>query len=144
MVWLIGGSVFVMDQLSKWLAVSCLIPSSSLKLIPPILHLTLVYNRGAAFGLLPHQTLFFIVVALVAIGVILRYSQQVKGIAGGTSWGLGLLLGGTMGNLVDRLRLGYVVDFLDFRVWPVFNLADSAITIGTAILALQMIRRRFP
>jgi len=104
--------------------------------LAPIVTLTHTRNTGAAFGLLPNMSIFFVVVALVVVAAIIIYYRQ---IAVG-SWMLrsafGLQLGGAVGNLIDRVRQGYVTDFIDFRVWPIFNVADSALVVGTILLAI--------
>jgi signal peptidase II len=107
----------------------------------PLLNLTLVYNRGAAFGFLNDaagwQNLFFIVVAVVAVGVM-GYLLHRSAFGALAAVGLALVLGGAVGNLIDRLIHGHVIDFIDayYRSahWPAFNAADSAITIGAALL----------
>lgn len=134
--------VFVLDQVTKALASSHLpqFPDQSIPLVGDALRLTYVMNRGAAFGVLQDQNTFFIVVSGVVIAVIVgsyRYSPVRSPLL---NLALGLQLGGALGNLLDRLRLGYVVDFLDVSIWPVFNLADSAIVIGVAMLAYRLLR----
>ena len=104
--------------------------------IPPdgFFRLTYVTNTGAAFGLFPDQAIPLTLTA--AVGVIALLLHYRWGISD-SLWlksSLGLQLGGALGNLIDRLRFGHVIDFLDFRVWPVFNLADSAIVVGAIVL----------
>lgn len=132
-----------LDQLTKLAATSNLSQGQSLPVVKGIIHFTLVHNRGAAFGILKGQTAFFIFSALLA--VILIY----QGLKGAKPQGqalykisLGLILAGAVGNLIDRLRFGYVIDFLDFRIWPVFNLADSAITVGAILLGYSILRSK--
>jgi signal peptidase II len=102
---------------------------------------TYVENRGAAFGLLQDQTIFFVLVGFVVIGVIAASYRYLPRSGLRLHLALGLQLGGAVGNLIDRVRQGYVVDFVDFGYqsnwWPVFNVADSAIVIGVALLALN-------
>lgn len=97
-----------------------------------------VHNTGAAFGILPNQTILFIVIAVAIVtALVVSYRRLAKG----PIWlrlGLGLVLGGALGNLTDRVRLGYVVDFIDLRWWPVFNVADSSIVLGVLILILTL------
>jgi len=110
----------------------------SLAVFPPVFYITYVLNPGAAFGMLANQTNFFIVVSLlVIIGVLVGYRYLPRERVW-TYISLGLVVGGAMGNLIDRIRLGLVIDFLDFRVWPVFNLADTAIVTGAFILVLDV------
>ena len=140
--WLIGGVVLAADQLTKHALISSFHPGQSLPLIHGVLHLTYVQNTGAAFGLLKGQQLLFIGLALLVLAWIIREMLTKAVIPPAMEWGCSLILGGAVGNLIDRLRWGYVVDFIDVRIWPVFNIGDSAITIGVALLMLQAIRNR--
>jgi len=128
-----AGSTIFLDQISKFYIRQILSPGDSLPIIKGIFHLTYLSNPGGAFGILPIYP-FLLIISLVTVGLIIFYSRkaQPKSIAQGI--GLGFVLGGAIGNLIDRLSWGRVIDFLDFRIWPVFNLADSAIVIGSAIL----------
>lgn len=144
-----GLSLFVMlaalvaDQLSKALILLNMYPGQS---IPEsgLLRITYVTNSGSAFGLFPNQTLFLIIASFVGIGILLvfyrihRVSSPILRIS------LGLQLGGAIGNLMDRLRLGHVVDFIDVGAWPVFNLADSAIVVGLVGLLFTMMTAKSP
>ena len=138
------GSVVFFDQLSKFLALQYLSPQTSISVIPQVLDLTLVRNRGVAFGLFSDRApvLFTVItISLVFLFVIANRSQS--GLASGASrinrWALSLILGGAIGNWIDRLRFAAVIDFIDFRVWPVFNLADAAITTGVAIYFIHVL-----
>ena len=134
-------AVLAADQLTKVLLVSRLHPGDSRPLLTPILHLTYVQNTGAAFGLFKGQQAIVIAISLAVIGwIIWEFRRPFAHVAPAGWWGAGLVLGGAVGNLIDRLRLGYVIDFIDLRVWPVFNLGDSAITIGVALLILATLR----
>lgn len=130
----IATSVLFLDQLTKYAILRTMFQEQSIPIISGVFHLTFVRNPGAAFSLFAHQTKFFIVVTVVVIALLLIYSRQLRGDSRWVRVALGLQLGGAVGNLIDRLRWGSVVDFLDFRVWPVFNLADSAIVVGSIIL----------
>ena len=114
-------------------------PGESLPLIPHALHLTYVRNRGAAFGLLQGRQSLFIILALGIIAWLVRELAFRPSASRAVRWGCALVLGGAAGNLLDRLRFGYVVDFIDLRVWPVFNVGDSAITIGVTLLILHSV-----
>jgi len=141
-LWL-AAAVVALDQLSKGLASSSLIPYRPLTVLP-VLDMTLVHNTGAAFSFLSSaagwQRWFFIGLTLaVSVGLVVwikRLRPEDKWMAGA----LAMVLGGALGNLVDRIRFGRVTDFLDFHWhgwhWPAFNLADSAITIGVVVLIL--------
>ncbi len=141
MAFIIAISVFFLDQLSKYLIRQNLTLRESVPVVKNIFHLTLVYNKGAAFGILQNGTIIFVIAALVAIFIIIfnlsgsraKKTKPVYNVA------LGLVLGGIIGNLLDRISLGYVVDFLDFRIWPVFNIADSAISVGTLLLVFLIL-----
>ncbi len=102
--------------------------------LPNIFHLTLVHNAGVAFGLLQGCGLLITLVTCAVI-VGLWWSRLF-------TLSTGLILGGAIGNLIDRLRIGAVIDFLDFRIWPVFNLADSCITVGAVLMAWQILKSR--
>lgn len=140
---LIAVLVFGLDQWSKFEAVRYL--SAGPIRVDSYLNLALVYNRGAAFGFLSNQSgwqnVFFIVVALAIVGGILWFLARASRPDRLVVVALMLVLGGAAGNLVDRLRLGKVVDFIDFHVgtwhWYTFNLADSAITLGAFLLAID-------
>ncbi|MBN1526721.1 MAG: signal peptidase II [Candidatus Omnitrophica bacterium] len=127
-----------LDRLSKYAVCASLGYGGSVPVVPGIFHLTLTRNTGAAFGILKDGRFFFIGASLAAIAAIAVYISRRSPKDMLVSLALGLILGGASGNLVDRIRYGYVIDFLDFRVWPVFNIADSCITIGTIILVLKI------
>ncbi len=141
MAFIIAISVFSLDQFSKYLIRQNLTLRESVPVLKNIFHLTLVYNKGAAFGILQNGTIVFVVAALVAIFIIVfnLSGSRAKKIKPVYNVALGLVLGGIIGNLFDRVFLGYVVDFIDFRIWPVFNIADSAITIGTLLLGFLIL-----
>jgi len=133
MIFIIVLATLSLDQLIKFLITKNLFQNQSIPIIKGIFHITLVHNRGAAFGILKNQIPLFIITSLFAIILIyfnLKENRQSKSY----SIALSLILAGALGNLVDRLFFGYVIDFLDFRIWPVFNVADSAITVGTILL----------
>ncbi|HAJ57041.1 MAG TPA: signal peptidase II [Candidatus Omnitrophica bacterium] len=142
--------IIVLDQVSKYFACRFLGQQDTVPLVKGVFHLTLTGNQGAAFSILQGGLVFFVIVSAVCIfGIIAmlcrpRLLKTVLGFDAADKLikiSLALILGGACGNLIDRLRLGYVVDFLDFRVWPVFNLADSAITVGALLICWKMIFR---
>ncbi|MGE5280380.1 MAG: signal peptidase II [Deltaproteobacteria bacterium] len=147
-VLLIAGGILALDRWTKHLAVEALSPGVSIPVFDNVFHLTLVHNRGAAFGFLPDAAFFFIFAALASIAGIAaaflkpHLFERIFGVGvtdARVRTALALILGGAAGNLVDRCRAGTVVDFLDFRIWPVFNFADTAITCGGLLLALAMV-----
>ena len=118
------------DQLTKFFIVKNFKISQSFPIFNNIFHLTFVKNTGAGFGILKGFNPFLILISLVVIGIIFYYYKQIKENQILLQIIAAFVLGGTIGNLIDRIRLGYVIDFLDFRIWPVFNIADSFVTIG--------------
>ena len=140
MIFIITFSILFLDQLSKSLATKNLLLNQSVPLIKGIFHLTLIHNRGAAFGVLKNQTQLFIFTSLFAIILIfsgLKKNKYKKHSLYNIS--LSFILAGALGNFIDRLTFGYVIDFLDLRIWPVFNIADSAITLGAVMLGWSIL-----
>ncbi|TAN60108.1 signal peptidase II [bacterium] len=138
--WLVGLFVVWIDQLSKAYVSGAFAVGETLPVIKGVLHLSLVHNTGVAFGLFrDHNTLLSILSLAVIIYIARDSLSRKKDRNLCRRVALGLILGGASGNLIDRIRLGYIVDFLDFRVWPVFNIADSAITIGIILLAIEIL-----
>ena len=147
-VLLLAGAIVALDQLTKLVALDRLPLGASMPVIDGFLSLTLVLNPGLAFGLLGTiPTAWRWVVAalsLVALAVLARVALRVLPTGG---WlgrlAIGLIFGGAVGNLIDRARFGAVVDFVDVHWrgwhWPAFNVADSAITVGVALLALRLL-----
>ncbi|MDD5409153.1 MAG: signal peptidase II [Candidatus Omnitrophica bacterium] len=138
MILVIVSSVVFLDQLSKFIVVRFLQLNTPVSLIKNFLYMTLVYNRGAAFGMLKNQLLFFVLISFFVILFIFLHLKNKK-IPLLYKISLSLILAGSVGNLIDRLRFGYVIDFLDLRFWPVFNLADSALTIGALLLSWEIL-----
>ncbi len=130
----LAALVFALDQLTKGIIRATLDPGES---VPPDgwVRLTHVTNTGAAFGLFPDQSFVLLITTLVGVAAIVMYYLYPPVDTPFLTLSLGLQLGGALGNLLDRLLQGHVTDFLDFRVWPVFNLADSAIVVGVIVLA---------
>jgi signal peptidase II len=136
--WALALAVLTLDQWTKSLAVKHLAHESPVPLVGRALYLTYVQNTGTAFGLLSGAGAYLVAIAVLAVVFIVGYWGYLGRRSGPPNpWltcGLALPLGGAIGNLIDRIRLGYVVDFIDFRVWPVFNVADSAITVGAFLI----------
>ena len=138
----IAAGVLAVDRLTKVLAERSL-PGNPIELIPGVLDLRYTTNPGGAFGLLDSVPWLFVAISVGVIGVIVATSRRLPTTA--SAVGLGLVLGGAIGNLVDRAIRGpgfsgEVVDFIDLQVWPIFNLADSAIVIGAGILLVSGLR----
>jgi len=133
----------ILDQSTKFLALRNLGINQSIPVINNVFHLTLVTNRGAAFGMLKNYTYIFVIASVVTILFIIMHFKKQNRIKklDLSVVSMALILSGAVGNLIDRIRFSYVVDFLDFRVWPVFNIADSLITIGALLLAYSVLRK---
>ena len=142
---ILGISVFSLDQASKWLVHDRLLPRQSVEVIPGFFNLTLVYNRGAAWGILRDQGLWLTLLAFVALIFLFVVRRHFTYVGTTPRIALGLLLGGIAGNLADRLWHGHVVDFLSFHLgqftWPAFNGADSSICIGVGIYLIDSFSR---
>ncbi len=135
-----------LDQFSKLWVKGTLYFGDRIIVIPGILDITYVENSGGAFGIFgglsaPYKTIIFTVFALAAIALILYYIIKITLDSPSIYWGLALILSGAIGNFVDRLRLGYVVDFINLHYknyhWPVFNVADMTICIGLAVIGIS-------
>lgn len=131
-------SVVFLDRLTKYLAIK-LLTDSPLSLINNVLYLNLVYNKGGAFGVLQNHQYIFIFAFLVLIGAFIYYYKKVAILDNCYKIALGAILGGSVGNIIDRIIRGSVTDFIDFRIWPCFNVADSAITIAVTFLFIKLI-----
>lgn len=140
-------SIAAIDQLTKILAVRNLSPNQSIPIIKSIFHITLVFNKGGAFGVFVNAAsalIFVSAAAILTIAVILfiprrQGAESVKAGRRSAETALTFIMAGAVSNLADRLRFGYVIDFLDFRIWPVFNVADTAITLGAVWLAWKFL-----
>jgi signal peptidase II len=136
-----SGFIVALDQYTKWLVRSNLsfaeswLPDQFQSLLP---YMRIVYwhNTGAAFGFFQNGNLIFIILGFIVSGVIIYYYPHVSKEDWWLKLALGLQLGGALGNLIDRLQYGHVIDFISIGSFPVFNVADSAITVGTCILLL--------
>ncbi len=141
---LIAGLTLAADQVTKYLVVTNLKLYETWSPIPALagwLDIHYVTNTGAAFGLFQNVGGILALPAVLVSLVILFYYRQVAGESWLIRLSMGLVLGGAIGNLIDRIRLGHVIDFIDPHIWPVFNLADSAVVCGVAILAFVLLRQ---
>lgn len=135
----------VLDQITKAIVVNTMTLHSPVSLIGDVVRLTYIHNAGAAFGLKLGSPLLHTVVAIGALGVLGWLFLNLPPAAHLQRTALGLVLGGALGNIIDRIRLDYVIDFFDVGVsetwrWPVFNVADSFVTVGVLVLALSWSR----
>ena len=150
---LVAGGVLISDQVTKMLVLHWMPLYHTIPVINGFFDLTHVHNPGGAFGFLSGQhpmlrSVLFLSATAVAIGLILTFYHRTPT---GHRWlatAFSLILGGALGNLVDRLRFGKVIDFLDVYIgrhhWPAFNVADSAITVGITIFLVLLLRRKLP
>ncbi len=133
--------VIALDRLTKIFFSNLLDLGESIPVIRGFFHMSMVHNTGIAFGFFKDQGIVFVIVPIIAIILLIfnvyYYRQNKEVISRGYILAFSLILGGAIGNLIDRIFFGYVIDFIDFRVFPVFNIADSAITIGAVIIALK-------
>ncbi len=148
---IISGTVIILDQITKFLVDINMALHQSIEIIPNFFNLTYIRNTGAAFGFLAGdrssgRIAFFALFSILAIGCLIYLLKNLRPGQKMTILSLSLILGGAIGNLIDRLRLGEVIDFLDVHWydwhWPAFNIADSAITIGVILLFYQIMRHK--
>lgn len=133
-------AVVILDQFSKYIVVENMALGESIPILEEVFHLTYILNPGAAFGMFAHNRLFFIAIAVVVIGIIIWARREILASPWEVKAGCGLFLGGAIGNLIDRARQGLVIDFFDFRIWPVFNIADIAICIGVGLIIWNLLK----
>ena len=150
---LIAGCVIILDQITKLIILKVLPLYDEVVVIPGLFNIVHYLNPGGAFGFLSGvdnnlRHLFFIVVAIIALGLVFYLYKSTPVTHRFLSAAFALIFGGAIGNLIDRFRFGRVVDFLDFYVnswhWPAFNVADSAITVGITIFIFHLLFGKMP
>lgn len=133
------------DQISKLLVVNLLTKTDSITIIKNFFYLTYINNDGAAFSILVGKRIFLILIAVLVIVMLIRYIKKNNIQNKLELVSISLIIGGSLGNLMDRVVRGYVIDFLDFKIFnynfPIFNLADTFIVIGVFLLLLKEIRK---
>ncbi len=135
--------VVALDQATKYYVVQNFYVGESVPVLANIFHWTFILNPGAAFGMLEGSRWLFVLIALAVVGGVWFMR---KGIAQSGSWacvGTALFAGGAVGNLIDRTLHGVVIDFFDFRIWPVFNVADIAICTGVGLIIWSILKTEF-
>ena len=143
--------VILLDQWSKWLAEISLIPYQPVPVLP-LFNFTLAYNTGAAFSFLSDaggwQRWFFISLTVIVVAVLFKWLWRRRAEERLQAASISLVLGGAIGNLIDRIWLGHVIDFLEvyygYYHWPIFNIADSAITVGVVLLIIDLFLNDHP
>jgi signal peptidase II len=143
----VAAGVLLLDQLTKVAIAATMARGESRRVLGDFLRLTYVHNDGAAFGLdLGGRWSFIVVTILVAAFILLYYARSERTPL--ARWALALILGGALGNLADRVRIGEVIDFLHVSVggfsWPIFNVADIGVSLGVGLLALHLFRKESP
>lgn len=136
---LIVAAVIIIDQISKYVVVKNFFLGESVPVIPDIFHWTYILNQGAAFGMLEGSRWLFIVIALAVSVGIWYFRGEIGKEPVMVRFGAALFAGGAVGNLIDRILRGAVIDFFDFRIWPIFNVADIAICIGVGMILWKLI-----
>lgn len=135
----------IIDQVSKIIVVNNLTNNKSIEVIKSFFYLTYTNNKGAAFSILTGRRILLILVALIVIGVLIYYVRKNKIEGKVNKIALSLVIGGSIGNLIDRILRGAVVDFIDIKIFgynfPIFNLADTFIVIGVFLLIIEMFRK---
>ncbi|MGX9365258.1 signal peptidase II [Desulfoplanes sp. PS50] len=148
---ILSGVIIILDQITKIWVQGSISMYESIPVIPGFFDLVHVLNKGAAFGFLNRadihwQTYFFIGVSALAVVLIFHLVRTVDRRDPFMFTGLGCILGGALGNMIDRIRIGQVIDFLDFHVaghhWPAFNVADMAISVGALLLLISFYQRK--
>lgn len=132
--------VTVLDQLVKWIVQQHMVWGESLPLIPNVFHLTYIINPGAAFGILAYQRWLFLAIVILLFGAFFFFRKRIPEEPRYFPAAIGMLLGGALGNAIDRVRISGVVDFFDFRIWPIFNVADIFICVGVALIVFYFWR----
>ena len=128
------------DQIAKYIVVRGMRLGESIPVWEGVFHITYIENPGAAFGVLAEKQSVFIAAGAVIIVLAFRLFGRISREGALVRYGTSLLFGGAVGNLIDRLRMGRVIDFLDFRVWPVFNIADIGICVGVSCVIYALSR----
>ena len=132
----IAALVIIIDQIIKNFANKLEQP---INLIGNVVKITFLKNYGASFGIFKNQTWLFILFSIIVIAAIIYYYKKIPNEY--FTW-IALIFGGTIGNLIDRLRFAYVIDFMDFTYWPVFNIADVALVLGAGVIIYKILRKK--
>lgn len=133
--------VVALDQITKALVMRLMVPGESIPILQDVFHLTYVLNPGAAFGILSNQRIFLLATGAVLILATAYFYPLLKRADTCLKLGATAILSGAVANLIDRVQTGYVVDFFDFRIWPVFNVADIAICAGMGFMIYSILFR---
>ncbi|WP_067838774.1 signal peptidase II [Amphibacillus sediminis] len=142
--YLIALCIIVLDQLTKWWIIANMEIGESIKIIENVLYITSHRNPGAAWGILEGQMIFFYIITLIVIGAIVYYMKKFAEESKWNGFALALVLGGAIGNFIDRIRFQEVVDFINVYIgsynFPIFNVADLSLVVGVSLIAIMTIR----
>ncbi len=133
--------VLILDRLTKIWIVNSMELYESIPILQNIFHITYVRNPGGAFGILASRPGFFILANVLIIALLIYIYRDLSPAPLLVTAAVGMMIGGALGNLYDRIAFGTVIDFLDFRIWPVFNVADMGIVMGAGLLAIYLLRQ---
>lgn len=136
---LLAVVIVIIDQLSKFYIQGHMVIGMSTPVIQDVFHITYILNPGAAFGLFEHQTAFFVIIAICMCLAAIYFYPQIPKHHQLVRAGMGLMVGGAIGNVIDRINTGYVVDFFDLRIWPIFNIADIGIVCGVGCIIFSIL-----
>ncbi len=139
MFWLIILLCVALDQFTKYLVVSHMALGQSIPVIENVLHITYVLNEGASFSLLQGQKWFFIVVTIIVLIVMCFVWHKIPKEDKWLRWSIAVFIGGMLGNFIDRVRQGAVIDFIDIRVFPIWNVADSLLVLSLIAIAIKVL-----
>jgi len=137
--WIIVLTILTIDQASKYFVRANMALGESVPVVENFFHFTYVENPGAAFGLLANKTVFFVILTVAIVGIILYIAAKMPNKRSLSHYALALAVGGALGNFIDRVYKGTVTDMFDFRIWPVFNIADIALVVGLFYIAYRLI-----
>ncbi|MGD9567134.1 MAG: signal peptidase II [Sedimentibacter sp.] len=148
LIGIIFAASIIIDQLTKYWAINMLKDGGSIKIIGEFLRFTYAENRGAAFSILQNQRIFFIIITIIMLIVLTYIYFKTKNITKLSRLAIAMIAGGAIGNFIDRVRFGFVVDLIDVRFgnfynFPIFNVADSFVVCGTILMMLLILFNRF-
>ena len=137
---LLAVLMIVVDQVTKYYVVTHFALGESVPVLDGIFHWTFILNPGAAFGMLEGSRWLFVLIAVIVVAAMWFLRKEIDALGLWARIGAALFAGGAIGNLIDRARQGLVIDFFDFRIWPIFNVADIAICVGVGFIIWNLIQ----
>ncbi len=140
MIAFIALLIMLVDQGTKYIVQQYMELGQTIAVIPNVFHFTYILNPGAAFGLFPYQNWIFLIIVVALFIAFFMFRNKIELAPFYFKLGISFLLGGSLGNAIDRIRIQSVIDFFDWRIWPIFNIADIAICVGTFLMMLYFWR----